>query len=142
MVTPSIKKEAKNEANDLIIWIDDNMDPVILEEIKKLAYRYVYGIINFGSYMIRRLERIGIVCGYSSGIDPVKNGYYITITIEFKGIRKRTYDKIVALLKRAQAYSQKHRVSVDKPVPKYVDLFESEPYIKPSVLEYKDVDEE
>jgi len=142
MVTPSIKKDTKNEVNDAIIWIDDNMDPVILEEIRKLAYRYVYGIINFGSYMVRRLGKAGIVCGYSTGIDPVKNGYVINIVIEFKGVKKKTYDKIVALLKRAQAYSQRYSVSVDKPVPKYVDLFESEPVIKPSLLEREDEDEE
>ena len=87
------------------VWVDYiSIHEIPEKRVRDLILRTVRkwgdSLENFGQYVIRRLQKLGILCEFSSNISPVPEGYHISITIRVKGISKDLVKKHLSEISR------------------------------------------
>ncbi len=61
--------------------------------VLRTTRKWVDALENFAQYIVRRLQKIGILCEFSSTINPIPDGFHISISIKIKGIRENLLKK-------------------------------------------------
>ena len=98
------EKEVKLEdiaevSSDGVVWIWDMKDPALIDAMRLFIRKWVDSIENFAQYIMRRMQKSGLIMEFSSSITPTKDGYTMTMNFRLRGIRADVLRKKWRLIK-------------------------------------------